>query len=81
MVEQATFEHTNTILVESISGSSSALSSSCSSLFATLVPLARIQKIEVQMDTLRTHIQPWMQRSIAEAEEQIERKMAQHTKW
>ena len=31
------------------------------------------------MATLLHHLQPWMQRSIAVAEEQIERKMAQHT--
>ena len=31
------------------------------------------------MATLLHHIQRWMQRSIAEAEERLERKMAQHT--
>ena len=31
------------------------------------------------MDTLLHHIQPWMQRSIAEAEERLERRMVQHT--
>ena len=31
------------------------------------------------MDTLLHHIQPWMQRSIAEEEERLERKMVQHT--
>ena len=31
------------------------------------------------MATLPHHIQPWMQRSITEAEEHLERKMVQHT--
>ena len=31
------------------------------------------------MATLLHHIQPWMQRSVAEAEERFERKMVQHT--
>ena len=31
------------------------------------------------MATLLHHIQPWMQRSIAEAEERLEHKQAQHT--
>ena len=31
------------------------------------------------MATLLHHIQPWMQRSIAEAEERQERRMVQHT--
>ena len=31
------------------------------------------------MATLPHHIQPWMQRSITEAEERLERKMVQHT--
>ena len=31
------------------------------------------------MATLLHHIQPWMQRSITEAEERLERKMVQHT--
>ena len=65
------FEHTNTTLVESILGASTALSSSRSTASATLVPLARVQKLEDQMATLLHHIQPWMQRSIAEAEERI----------
>ena len=32
------------------------------------------------MATLLQHIQPWMQRSIAEAEERLERRMVHHTK-
>ena len=31
------------------------------------------------MATLLHHIQPWMQRSIAEAEERLEWRMVQHT--
>ena len=33
------------------------------------------------MAILLHHIQPWMQRSITEAEERLEREMVQHTKW
>ena len=44
-----------------------------------MVPLARVQKLEAQMATLLHHIQPWMQRSIAEAEERLERRIVQHT--
>ena len=32
------------------------------------------------MATLLHHIQPWMQRSIAEAEDRLEQRMVQHTK-
>ena len=31
------------------------------------------------MATILHHIKPWMQRSIAEVEERLERKMAKHT--
>ena len=31
------------------------------------------------MDTLLHHIQPWMQKSITESEESLERKMVQYT--
>ena len=33
------------------------------------------------MVTLLHHIQPWMQKSITESEERLERKMVHHTKW
>ena len=33
------------------------------------------------MATILHHIHPWMQRSIAEAEERLVRNMDQHTKW
>ena len=33
------------------------------------------------MATLLYHIQLWMQRSIAEAEERLDRRMVQHTEW
>ena len=33
------------------------------------------------MATLLYHIQPWMQKSIAEAEERLERRMVQHIEW
>uniref|UniRef100_M1DQ59 Integrase core domain containing protein n=1 Tax=Solanum tuberosum TaxID=4113 RepID=M1DQ59_SOLTU len=44
-------------------------------LGATVVPLARVQKLEAQMDTLLHHIQPWMQKLIAESEARMERRM------
>ena len=70
---------TDTTSVESIPGSSTAPSSSRSAPFPALVPLSRVHKLEAQMATLLHHIQPWMQRYIAEAEERLERKMVQHT--
>ena len=69
---------TGTTLVESIPGSSTAPSSSRSAPFSALVPLARVQKLEAQMATLLHHIQPWMQRSIAEAKEHLELRMVQN---
>ena len=42
---------TDTTLVESIPGSSTAPSSSRSAPFSVLVPLARVQKLEAQMAT------------------------------
>ncbi|KAG5579544.1 hypothetical protein H5410_050171 [Solanum commersonii] len=44
-------------------------------LGAAVVPLARVQKLEAQMATLLHHIQPWMQKSIAESEARVERRM------
>ena len=70
---------TDTTLVESIPGSSTALSSSRIAPLPALVPLARVQKLEAQMATLLHHIQPWMQKSITESEELLERKMVQFT--
>ena len=57
---QAAFETTDTTPVESIPGSSTAPSSSRSSPFRALVPLARVQKLEAHMATLLHHIEPWM---------------------
>ena len=53
---QDTSDTTYTTLVESILGSSTAPSSSHSAPFPALVPLARVQKLEAQMDTLLHHI-------------------------
>uniref|UniRef100_M1DN05 Integrase core domain containing protein n=1 Tax=Solanum tuberosum TaxID=4113 RepID=M1DN05_SOLTU len=50
-------------------------SRSTSQLGATVVPLARVQKLEAQIATLLHHIQPWMQKTIAEFEAIIERRM------
>ena len=79
MATQATSAPTDTALVESIPGSSTTPSSSNLAPSPALVPLARVQKLEAQMDTFLHHIQPWMQRSIAEAEECLHHKMAHNT--
>ena len=65
---------TDTTPVKSISGSSTAPSSSCTAPLPALVPLSRVQKLEAQMPLLH-YIQLWMQRSITETEERLERKM------
>ena len=70
---------TDTTPVESIPGSSTAPSSSRTAPLPALVPLARVQKLKAQMATLLHHIQLWMQRSITESEESLERKMMQFT--
>ena len=70
---------TDSTPVESIPCSSTAPNSSHSAPFLALVVLARVQKLEAQMDTLLHHIQPWMQSSIVEAAERLERRMVQHT--
>ena len=70
---------TYTTLVESIPGSSTAPSSSHTTPQPPLVPLARVQKLKVQMATLLHHIQSWMQKSITESEECLEWKMVQYT--
>uniref|UniRef100_M1DVB3 Integrase core domain containing protein n=1 Tax=Solanum tuberosum TaxID=4113 RepID=M1DVB3_SOLTU len=44
-------------------------------LGATVVPLARVQKLEAQMATVLHHIQPWMQKSIAVSVVRMERRM------
>ena len=72
-------ESTDTTPVESISGSSTALSSSLTAPLTVQVPIARVQKLEAQMATLLHHIRPLMQRSITKEEERFERKMVQHT--
>ena len=76
---QATSAPTDTTTIKYIPGSSTTPSSSRSDHSPALVPLARVQKLEAQMDTFLHHIQPWMQRSIAEAEECLHHKMAHNT--
>uniref|UniRef100_M1D9F3 Integrase core domain containing protein n=1 Tax=Solanum tuberosum TaxID=4113 RepID=M1D9F3_SOLTU len=70
-------DHTNTIPTFSSQAASRVPSSSKSTppLGAVVVPLARVQKLEAQMATLLHHIQPWMQKSIAESEARMERRM------
>ena len=70
---------TDTTLVESIPGSSTAPRSSRTAPLPVLVPLARVQRLEAQMATLLYQIQPWMQKSITESEERLERRMVQYT--
>ena len=70
---------TETTPVESILGCSSTPSSSRSAPLPALVPLAMVQKLEAHMAIILHHILPWMQKSIAEAEERLERRMVQHT--
>ncbi|KAG5611704.1 hypothetical protein H5410_022985 [Solanum commersonii] len=62
---------------------SMALSSSRSTpqLGATVVPLARVQKLEAQMATLLHYIHHWMQKSIAESEVRMERRMEGMMDW
>uniref|UniRef100_M1DFC4 Integrase core domain containing protein n=1 Tax=Solanum tuberosum TaxID=4113 RepID=M1DFC4_SOLTU len=69
--------HTDTVPAYSSQAASMAPSSSRSTpqLGATIVPLARVQKLEAQMATLLHHIQLWMQKSIAEFEARMERRM------
>uniref|UniRef100_M1BIC4 Integrase core domain containing protein n=1 Tax=Solanum tuberosum TaxID=4113 RepID=M1BIC4_SOLTU len=70
-------DHTNIVPASSSQAASMVPSSSRSTpqLGATVVPLARVQKLEAQMATLLHHIQPWMQMSIAESEARMERRM------
>ena len=70
---------TDTAPVESIPGSSTAPSPSRTAHLPALVLLARVQKLEAQMATLLHHIQPWMQKSITDSEDRLERKMVQYT--
>ena len=70
---------TKTTLVESIPGSSTALSSSSATPLPTLVQLSRVQILEPQLAALLHHILPWMQKSITESEERLEQKMVQYT--
>ena len=74
----ATQASTDTTPVESIPGSSPAPSSSLIAPLPLPAPLSRVQKLEAQMATLLHHIQPWMQKSITESEERLERKMVQY---
>lgn len=63
----------------SLSGTSTNSSSSYSNLSAALVPIVRVLKLEAQMSTLLHHIHPRMQKSIAEEEDQIDKRIAQQT--
>ena len=75
----ATQASTDTTPIESIPGSSTSPSSSHTAPLPALVPIVRFQKLEEQMATLLHHIQPWMQKSITESEERLERKMVHFT--
>uniref|UniRef100_M1A7F0 Integrase core domain containing protein n=1 Tax=Solanum tuberosum TaxID=4113 RepID=M1A7F0_SOLTU len=73
--------HTDTVPASSSQAASRAPSSSKSTLPSgvAVVPMARVQKLEAQMATLLHHIQPWMQKSIAESEARIEKRVAKQT--
>uniref|UniRef100_M1DAM2 Integrase core domain containing protein n=1 Tax=Solanum tuberosum TaxID=4113 RepID=M1DAM2_SOLTU len=70
-------DHTDIVPASSAQAASMDPSSSRSApqLGATVVPLARVQKLEAQIATLLHHIQPWMQKSITESEARMERRM------
>ncbi|KAG5609557.1 hypothetical protein H5410_020838 [Solanum commersonii] len=70
-------DHTDTIPTSLSQADSMAPSSfrSTQQLGATIVPLARVQKLEAQMAKLLHHIQSWMQKLIAKSEARMERKM------
>ncbi|KAG5620829.1 hypothetical protein H5410_006047 [Solanum commersonii] len=70
-------DHTDTVPGSSSQAASMGPSSSryTPQLGTVVVPLARVQKLEAQMATLLHHIQPWMQKSIAESEARVERRM------
>uniref|UniRef100_M1D9C2 Integrase core domain containing protein n=1 Tax=Solanum tuberosum TaxID=4113 RepID=M1D9C2_SOLTU len=70
-------DHTDTVPASSSQAASMFPRSSRSipQLGATIVPLAKLQKLEAQMATLLHHFQPWMQKSIAESEARMERRM------
>uniref|UniRef100_M1DJI3 Integrase core domain containing protein n=1 Tax=Solanum tuberosum TaxID=4113 RepID=M1DJI3_SOLTU len=67
-------DHTDTVPGSSSQEAIMAPSSSPSTpqLGATVVPLARVQKLEAQMATLLRHIQPYMQKLITESEARME---------
>ncbi|KAG5621180.1 hypothetical protein H5410_006398 [Solanum commersonii] len=70
-------DHTDTDPGSSSQAASMGPSSSWSTpqLGTAVVPLARVQKLEAQMATLLHHIQPWMQKSIAESKARVERRI------
>uniref|UniRef100_M1DY73 Integrase core domain containing protein n=1 Tax=Solanum tuberosum TaxID=4113 RepID=M1DY73_SOLTU len=70
-------DQSDTVPSSSSQAASMAPSSSRSTpqLGATIVPLARVHKLEAQMATLLHHIKPWIQKSIAESEARMERRM------
>ena len=83
-LEQAQWDHPATLVPidttpsNSAPGTSRAPSSSRSTPPSTaLVPIGWVHKLDAQIATLLHHIQLWMQKSIVEAEDQIEKKVAQ----
>uniref|UniRef100_M1DI20 Integrase core domain containing protein n=1 Tax=Solanum tuberosum TaxID=4113 RepID=M1DI20_SOLTU len=76
-------DHIDTVPGSSSQAASMAPSSSRSTqkLGATVVPLARVQKLEAQMAILLHHIQLWMQKSIAKSEARMERRMEGMMDW
>ena len=70
---------TETTPVEFIPASSTAPISSHSAPLPARVQLDRVKILEANMVALLHHIQRWMQRSIAEAEERLEWRMVRYT--
>lgn len=64
-------------LASSSQAASRAPSSSRSTLYfkKTLVPLSCVPKSEAQMDTLIHQVKPWMQKSIAEYEARMKKRV------
>lgn len=75
------YDPTDTTQVESTLGTSGAPSSSQYTSSAALVPISRVQNLEAQMAILLHHIHSLMQKSIAEAEDRIKKKIAQQIQW
>lgn len=71
----ATFEPVYTSLAKCAYIDSRAPVSPATPLSVALVPLEQVEQLEAQMSTLLHHMQTLMQKSIAEAEDRIEKRV------